>query len=78
MSINITEKENNFSSYFISYDLLICLVFTLRYLEQWGGQEQCDHIVQFLQVFGNKLSKVESSPNNLVSLWAISNNVTIV
>ena len=38
---------------------------------------QSDQIWRFIQVFGNKLSH-KSSPNILVTFWAISNNVTIV
>ena len=38
---------------------------------------QCDEIGRFLQILGNKLSH-KSSPNILVSFWAISNNVTVM
>ena len=37
----------------------------------------CDQIGRFLQVLGTKVSH-ESSPNILVTFWAISNNVTIM
>ena len=41
------------------------------------GLHQCDQIGQFLQVLDNKLSH-KSSPNILVTFWAISNNVIIM
>ena len=47
----------------------------LTSLSEWASQ--CDQIGWFLQVLGNKLSH-KSSPNILVTFWAISNNVTIM
>ena len=35
------------------------------------SQVQCDQIGRFMEVLGNKLSR-KSSPNNLVTFWAIS------
>ena len=41
------------------------------------GGIQCDPDWAIFTVFGNKLSH-KSSPNILVTFWAISNNVTIM
>ena len=38
---------------------------------------QCDQIEQFLKVLGNTLSH-KMGPNELVTFWAVSNNLTIM